>query len=137
VILMKLSRGSRRGMLALGVAVAAAGLLAAGCSRPHPHPPGPTTTAPAGGGSLNGKWVLVPASLGVPVPAGVSVTAEFGDGRVSGSDGCNSYFAGYTAGPGVAFDVADAIGTTKMACDPERIAVERAYLDLLASATSY
>ncbi|MGZ4753779.1 MAG: META domain-containing protein [Acidimicrobiia bacterium] len=73
------------------------------------------------------QWVLSSSvDLGVPT-RGVSVTAEFADGRMTGDSGCNAYNAPYrttrneiTIGPQIA--------STQMACAPERAAVEQAYL---------
>jgi heat shock protein HslJ len=129
----------RAHLLAVAATAVAGGLLAAGCVHP-PRPPGhPGTTAPptSAPASLAGtSWVLVPGSLGVPVPAGKSITAEFGADRVSGSSACNTYFAAVTVGPGSAIRFGS-VGSTKMACEPVAMDAERAYLGRLGAVASY
>lgn len=70
---------------------------------------------------------------------GVEVTALFdaAEGRLSGSAGCNSYSATYTAGSG-SISIGPAI-STRMACpQPEGVmAQEAAYLGALAGAAAY
>ena len=60
----------------------------------------------------------------------------FQDDRVSGSSGCNSYFAGVMApNPGeLAFN---GIGATRMACPEPVMDLEGRYLQSLAGASSY
>ena len=58
----------------------------------------PAPTEAATTDALTGNWILVsagPAETQVPLPAGVVVTANFANGTVSGSSGCNSYNATY------------------------------------------
>jgi heat shock protein HslJ len=95
----------------------------------RPAPPGPS--APL----ANTRWVLDPSSLGVPLPAGRSITANFSDTRVSGSASCNLYNADYKAsGRRIRFGP---IATTRIACTPDTAASEGAYLKKLAAATSF
>jgi heat shock protein HslJ len=66
------------------------------------------------------------------------VTAEFSaDGRVTGSAGCNRYFAGYSTS-GNRISVTDA-GSTMMFCgDPEGLMVQEAlFLGQLAASTAF
>ncbi len=74
----------------------------------------------------------------MPVLAGSFVTASFSqDGRVTGSAGCNRYFASYSVeGNGIAIRNA---GSTKMFCgSPEGLMVQESrFLSHLAAATSF
>jgi heat shock protein HslJ len=63
------------------------------------------------------------------------VTAEFGDGGVFGSAGCNSYRAAVNV-DGAALSIGPAI-TTMMACEPERMAIERDVLTRWATVRSF
>jgi heat shock protein HslJ len=63
------------------------------------------------------------------------VTASFVDGNVSGSAGCNRYFASYTV-DGASLTVG-AVGTTVMMCPEPIMAQESAYLAALSAAASY
>lgn len=65
------------------------------------------------------------------------VTLEFGaDGRVSGSAGCNQYFAAYTVDESN-LTISDA-GSTMMACDPPEVMQQEAdFLAALQSAATY
>jgi heat shock protein HslJ len=80
--------------------------------------------------------VLVPESLGVPVPAGVTVTAVFGDGAVSGSSGCNSYRAAVERS-GAALRIGPNLVTTDRACESAVADVERAFLTRLTATRTY
>jgi heat shock protein HslJ len=84
----------------------------------------------------NTNWVLDPASLGVPVPAGRSITAQFSDTSVGGSSACNLYNGPYQTAPGNRIKFGDFI-TTKIACTPDTAAAESTYLRKLKAATSY
>jgi heat shock protein HslJ len=81
------------------------------------------------------SWVLIPGSLGVPVPAGRQITANFSDTRVSGSSSCNLYDGEYRAA-GFRFQVS-AVITTKIACQPDTAAAESAYLKKLGASTAF
>jgi heat shock protein HslJ len=110
--------------LALAMVVVALGLAA--CSRG-----GPPTASLAGS-----RWLLVPESLGVPVPPGVTVTAVFGDGAVSGSSGCNSYRAGFVQS-GTDLRIGPDVVTTDRACEPAVADVERAFRARLTATTTF
>jgi heat shock protein HslJ len=74
----------------------------------------------------------------VPVIPGTGVTATFGgDGRVTGSAGCNDYFAPYEVnGTGISVGPA---GSTRMYCSSPAGVMdqERAYLAALVNASSF
>jgi heat shock protein HslJ len=108
------------GLLVLGAALASAGGVAA---------------AP-GGSPLDGTaWVL--ASLaGHPVPGSPTATLQFEGGRLSGTDGCNRFSAGYSA-TGSALEVSPQVVSTRMACPAEVEAKARAFLAALTGAKRY
>jgi heat shock protein HslJ len=87
-------------------------------------------------------WVLESLSAGggavSSVIAGTEIDALFSpEGRVTGSAGCNRYFAEYNLS-GSSLSIGPA-GSTKMFCgEPTgRMEQEQSYLSLLASATGY
>jgi heat shock protein HslJ len=82
------------------------------------------------------KWVLDPASLGVPVPDGKSITANFSTTTISGNSSCNTYFADYTTGADGTFKIGP-IATTAMACEPVSMRAESTYTGLLGKATQF
>jgi heat shock protein HslJ len=90
----------------------------------------------AGTAALVGvNWVLTDqASLGVAL-AGVTVTARFEDGSISGDSGCNAYNASYTTS-GTKMTIGPDIATTQRACTTGSD-VEQAYLARLPRVTSY
>ncbi len=86
---------------------------------------------PVSPGDLNGtNWRLVAFARDEPVPSEVEITAVFEAAQVSGSAGCNRYFAGLepNANDGPAFSP---IGTTRMACSEPLMEAEARYLSLL------
>jgi heat shock protein HslJ len=92
--------------------------------------------------SLIGQWTLSGMDRGgfiAPVIEGSVITAEFsGDGRVSGTAGCNLYFAPYEQS-GTTLRIGPA-GSTEMYCfDTSRAIMkqESTYLQLLGTAASW
>lgn len=100
-------------------------LAAAGCA----------TTGASGGAAgpiVGPTWTLV--ALGADAPARSDAQIVFGgDGRVSGSTGCNRFFGTYTLGVGDALAVSD-VGTTRQACPGPLMAQEARVLDALSRA---
>ena len=104
-------------------------LLLAGCA-----------AAAGGGGSpgidVAGDWELVSGtSAGEPLPQpdGVPATLTFGDDEAGGQSFCNHYFSSYSLdGDSIRFD---GIGGTEMACEPEIMAAETAYVTALGAVT--
>ncbi len=95
----------------------------------------------AGGGSgsapLDGTdWVLTAMTPAVPQLVGVSVSAKFADGRISGHSGCNTYGTSFSQ-DGSKLTIGKDIVTTRMACPPAPTAVERAYLERLPKVASF
>jgi heat shock protein HslJ len=87
------------------------------------------------------SWLVMAYDRGenatTPVISGTDLTAEFGDdGNVTGSSGCNDFFAPYTQ-EGASITIG-AVGSTRMSCpDPDGIMQQEAqYLAALQSATS-
>ena len=119
----------RRRRSALAVVIVTGAVLGAGCTKRPPPPEG----TPLAGTS----WVLEPGGyLSPQVPADVRVTAEFGEGRITGSTGCNEYFGTVTTGPNRAIRVG-AIGTTRRACAADVMAFEQEYVRRLGVINGY
>ena len=81
------------------------------------------------------KWKIETMG-GTPPPVSAIVTAEFNDGRISGSSGCNSYGATYSVDSGklVLGDTA----VTEMACqDAGVMQTEQSFLELLGMVRTY
>ena len=106
-------------------------LFAAGCTGPAPVSPGP---------ALDGtRWTLtdyVPDGISRHILDGSTVTLDFtSDGKITGSAGCNNYFADYTL-KGTAITIGQA-GSTEMYCTaPGVMEQESAYLATLSRAAS-
>lgn len=102
-------------------------------------PAGGTGGTPAAAADpLAGSWTLVSSGDGeapTAVPAGVEVTANFAEGRISGTSGCNRYGAAYTL-DGAALTIEPAV-STMMACEEPKMTVETAYLAALGQVTGY
>jgi heat shock protein HslJ len=81
-------------------------------------------------------WRLQRFAWDQHVPDGASITAVFEDDRVSGSAGCNRYFAKVSARSPYDLDIGPA-GSTRMACPPPQAAAEQRYLRALTNATQY
>lgn len=105
---------------------------------------GAATTAPSAGASaaassgpidLDGtKWLLTdylsPDGALFTVPAAITPLAEFKDGNMTGSAGCNTFNTTYTI-EGDAITLGPVM-STKMACEEPIATVENAYLAALA-----
>jgi heat shock protein HslJ len=71
---------------------------------------------------------------GRPPVEGSEPTAEFGEDRVSGTTGCNGYFAGYTLEDGRLS--LTAVGMTMMACDGPIGDLEMVFVKVLNAAAT-
>ena len=81
-------------------------------------------------------WRLSRLGRNERVPEGVKVTAVFGDGRVSGSGGCNRYSAAVVeTGPQV-FSIGPA-ASTRMACPDPAGGFEGRYFSALQTANRF
>jgi len=90
------------------------------------------------------SWIVISYNNGreavVSVINGTEITASFGDdGQVSGTAGCNNYFASYEADAEAGTITIGQAGSTMMACaEPEGIMEqEQGYLAALATAATY
>jgi heat shock protein HslJ len=117
---MRLMVRRATGLVALGIALASAsGVAAAPGERP-----------------LDGTaWVLA-SLVGRAVTGSPAVTLQLEGGRLSGTDGCNRFSAGYSA-TGSELAVSPQIASTQMACPPEVEAKARAFLAALTGAKRY
>jgi heat shock protein HslJ len=87
--------------------------------------------------SLGGpEWVLSELGWGESVSDAPEITISFDDDKVTGSGGCNRYFAA-VAGDTPGELVFSGMGTTRMACPEPAMDLERAYLKTLAGASRY
>lgn len=78
-------------------------------------------------------WNLVSLN-NQPILSESEITAEFAEGRVNGSAGCNSYFADYQL-DNTQLNI-ETIGSTKRACPDDLMKQESTYLSLLDRAES-
>ena len=82
------------------------------------------------------SWILT-ESGGEAIPAGVTVTATFGeDGSLSGKSGCNNYNTSYEV-DGQSLTISPQIMTTMMMCPDPAMQVEMAYTQALPNVASY
>ena len=82
------------------------------------------------------QWRLLQLDRNAPVPDDITVTAAFEDRRISGSAGCNRYFAGVSAATPYELSIGPA-GATRMACPSPQSEVESRFLKALESATQF
>lgn len=90
--------------------------------------------------SLTGDWRLVNMTAGnLPTPMVppqiTALTAEFADGRITGSGGCNRFMGGYEA-QGEQLTIGP-LASTFMACEPPIMDQESRYLTALQGAQRY
>ena len=76
------------------------------------------------------QWSLAELAQNEPVPPHVAVSAEFDEKRLSGSSGCNRYFADIKAS-GPYEIVIGPVGATRMMCAAPMMQVEDRYLAAL------
>lgn len=100
--------------------------------------PAEEPTAGITGGSLTGTiWILAELNGQPPLPT-TTVTAEFGgDGRVSGSSGCNNYTTTYEVEEDNVTISTSPAATTLMACPEPIMDQEAAYLEALGAAETF
>ncbi len=77
------------------------------------------------------EWVLTHFGWKDPAPPEPAITLVFEGERVSGSSGCNRYFAGVKAGKEPGELEIGAVGATRMACPEDQMALEGRYLEAL------
>lgn len=85
-----------------------------------------------------GEWEFARGTAGgapLPQPAGARATLSLEGEQASGTSFCNHYFAGYSLdGDAILFD---GIGGTEMACEPEIMTAESAYVTALGAVTRF
>ena len=87
--------------------------------------------------SLDGSsWKLMAWSEATPIPAGVTITARFASGQISGSSAVNSYDGPYSASADGTFSI-EWLRSTLMGGTPEAMQAESQYLQLLNNACRY
>ena len=85
--------------------------------------------------SLQGSSWLLKHVNKTAIPSGVTITAVFADGKVSGRSGCNSYFSTYETSEGtITFGP---VGGTKMMCPDEVMKWEREFMAFLEAAVIF
>ena len=89
--------------------------------------------------NLEGNWILK-SGVGTQLLPNTKITAEFKDGKLTGSGGCNQYFTGYKVEP---LDETSGkiqigqIGSTKVFCGEEINAQESSYFQALEQVSEY
>jgi heat shock protein HslJ len=84
------------------------------------------------------EWVLSRLDANQPLPAQPEITLVFDGERISGSSGCNRYFAGVKETGELPGDLhVSNIGGTRMACPEAVMALENRYLEALGNVTRY
>ena len=104
------------------------------CGRSEPAASGADPAALTGA-----TWQLNAASmktLAAQAPSDTEVTIAFADGSVSGTSACNVYGGSYTADADGSMTFGQ-LHSTLMACEPDLMAVEQAYLKALGSVTTF
>lgn len=134
-------------MKRLWIAAALCGLVLAACSPVSPTLPGEAYPSPsnpnpggypspsAGDPLASTSWILTQLN-GQPALADVSVTLEFADGRLGGSDGCNSFGGGYQVEDGQ-LKVDPNMVSTLMACADEIMQQASAYTAVLLQSPAF
>lgn len=82
------------------------------------------------------EWSLTHFDWNEPAPTGLAITLTVEDGQITGSSGCNRYFAGIEESQPGSVTVS-AIGSTRMACPEEVMEIESRYLEALDGVTKY
>lgn len=84
----------------------------------------------SGGDLLDGtSWTLTDLA-GSSLVEGISITAQFSDGQIGGSSGCNSYGGAYTVN-GEKLETADLVSTLMACADTDAMDQEQAFLAYL------
>ena len=83
--------------------------------------------------NLEGNWILK-SGVGTQLLPNTKITAEFKDGKLNGSGGCNQYFASYTVEPldqtSGKIQIGE-IASTQVFCGEEINAQESSYFQAL------
>ena len=96
---------------------------------PEEPTPEPTLEPPPESGLEGPTWILIGA------PPDVDITAQFNDGAVNGSSGCNTYSGSYTTnGNNITIS---GFTSSQQLCDDDIMATEQTYLLSLQSASGF
>lgn len=82
------------------------------------------------------RWKLVAWSVSSAAPGDFSITADFADGRISGSSAVNHYGGSYKADGNGHFSVGSLV-STEMAGPPAAMHAEAVFIELLQQARKY
>jgi len=126
----------------------AASILSCGPAADHATPPGAATEAqsdrtadptPASiQADLDGRaWRLTHFDRDDAVPEAIVISLVFDGDRISGSAGCNRYFATVTEGDRPGKITIGAAGSTRMACAEEIMNAASRFLEALAHLVRY
>jgi heat shock protein HslJ len=84
------------------------------------------------------EWVLSRFNQDEPLAAQPEITLVFDGNRISGKSACNRYFAGVKPASELPDEIrVSGIGSTRMACPDEVMALESRYLEALADVTRF
>ena len=93
-------------------------------------------SASSKGGEITGVLWVLDSLNGSPLETGTLISAEFADGNVSGSAGCNRYMGQYTLS-GKKIEFSSPMASTMMACPEPVMNQENAYFQALVAAKSF
>lgn len=83
-------------------------------------------------------WVLRQLARDEPAPPEPEITLVFEGDRIAGTSGCNRYFAGIEEDSDLSGQISvGAIGSTRMACEDDVMALESRFLERLEAVSRY
>lgn len=84
------------------------------------------------------EWVLRQLARDEPAPPEPEITLVFEGDRIAGTSGCNRYFAGIEEDSDLSGQISvGAIGSTRMACEDDVMALESRFLERLEAVSRY
>lgn len=84
------------------------------------------------------EWVLRQLARDEPAPPEPEITLVFEGDRIAGTSGCNRYFAGIEEDGDLSGQISvGAIGSTRMACEDDVMALESRFLERLEAVSRY
>lgn len=83
------------------------------------------------------SWKLSTWQIDEPAPGYPEITLAYDNGRITGSAGCNRYFASVTIGESPSDLQVVSSGTTRMMCPETTMAVEQRFLKQLAGVNKF
>jgi heat shock protein HslJ len=115
----------------------AAGAVTASDSATETDAAQPAAPAPIPDHLKGREWHLTHFDRAEAVPDQVVITLKFEEEKISGSAGCNSYFASVTEGDRPGEITIGAAGATRMACPEQIMNAESRFLGALANVMRY